>query len=131
MDGPLSFWEAVDDIRSSDDRFAPEAYGFVMDALEHTLRSIGIPRHVSARELLEGMCAFARERYGVMSYTLLERWNVTSTEDIGDVVFQLVDAGVLSRQDSDSRLEFSGVFALREVLETGYFDRSAGGADAV
>jgi len=131
MNDPLSFWEAVDLIRGSDDRFEPEAYGFVMDALEHTLRSIGEQRHVSAHELLEGMCAYAHARYGVMSYTLLERWNVVTTGDIGDVVFQLVDAGVLSRQDSDSRIDFDNVFSLREVLETGYFDSSVDDADAI
>jgi uncharacterized repeat protein (TIGR04138 family) len=119
------FWESVEEIRRSDDRFAVESYGFVMDGLQHTLRMIGGQRHVTAHELLGGLCSYAHERYGVMSYTLLERWGIETTGDFGDIVFQLVDAGVLAKRDEDIREAFDDVFDLREVLEHGYFEQIA------
>jgi len=115
------FWEAVASIRERDDRFEPEAYALVMDALEYTIARIGERRHVQAAELVRGMCAYVKDRYGVLGFTLLTRWGVHSAEDFGRAVFQLVEARVLSRQESDRPEDFEGLFDLRETLEEGYF----------
>lgn len=125
MNDSAGFWGAVVRIRIRDERFASEAYGFVMDSIESTLRTFAEPRHISATELLQGMCGFAQVVYGVMSCTLLENWGVHTTADIGDIVFHLVDEGLLSRRPEDHREDFDNVFDLRNVLETGYFDRAA------
>jgi uncharacterized repeat protein (TIGR04138 family) len=117
----INFWDAVDTIRTDDERYAPEAYGFVMDALDFTMRRMTDVRHISGVELLHGLCDFARDHYGVMSFTMLERWGVTKTDHIGNIVFHLVDAGVLSRQDADSHEEFQDVFDLCGALELTYF----------
>jgi len=122
MTPPLDFWKAVDVIRARDERYAQHAYGFVMEALESTMHRIGARRHVGAEELIEGMVAFALDRYGVMSYTLLSKWGITTTEHIGDVVFQLVGEGVLSRRKQDLREDFIDVIDLRDALEVGYFE---------
>lgn len=121
MSDPIDFWDAVDEIRRRDGRFGPDAYAFIMDVLEYTIRGLEERRHVSAVELLDGLRRFAHERYGVMSLTLLENWGIRTTSDIGDIVFQLVDAGVLSRQDGDDRDHFDDVFDLHTVLEQDYF----------
>ena len=123
MSSPVNFWEAVHEIRTGDGRYARDAYGFVMDALEYTIQHLGEARHISARELLIGMCRFAQEHYGVMSYSMLERWGVTTTSDIGNFVFHLLDTGVLSKQDEDDRADFDDVLDLRAELEEGYFDK--------
>ena len=131
MNDPMSFRDAVNEIQSRDGRFAAEAFGFLMDSMEYTLRTIGQHRHVSAAELLQGLCDFARARYGVMSCTLLESWGVTTTGHIGDLVFHLVEASVLARREEDRREDFDDVFDLREVLEKGYFDGSEDRSDAM
>jgi uncharacterized repeat protein (TIGR04138 family) len=115
------FWDAVASIRERDDRFQPEAYGLVVDALEYTIARIGERRHVKAAELVRGMCAYVRDRYGVLGFTLIARWGIRSAEDIGRAVFQLVEAGMMSRQESDRLEDFEGLFDLRETLEEGYF----------
>lgn len=129
MNDPRSFWDAVEEIRQRDGRFRADAYAFVMDVLEFTIRGLDVRRHVSAAELLDGMRRFAHERYGVMSLTVLESWGVHTTGDIGDIVFQLVDAGVLSRQDGDARDHFEDVFDLPAVLEQDYFGDQASSQD--
>jgi uncharacterized repeat protein (TIGR04138 family) len=122
-----TFWEAVAAIRERDDRFQPEAYGLVMDALEFTIARIGERRRVQAAELVRGMCAFVKDRYGVLGFTLLTRWGIHSAEDFGRAVFQLVDAGMLGGQESGRPEDFEGLFDLREVLEDGYFGRGGAG----
>ena len=122
MPNEVHFWDAVREIRRADGRFSQEAYGFIMDALEFTIHKVGERRHVKAAELLEGVCEHAKNRYGLLAYSVLERWGLKTTDDIGDAVFQLVNAHVLARQEDDSRDDFLGVFDLNRRLEDGYFD---------
>jgi len=126
---PLSFWDAVEEIRRRDGRFRPDAYAFVIDVLEYTIRGLDERRHISAGEMLGGMRRHAHDRYGVMAWTVLENWGVRTTGDIGDIVFQLVDVGVLSRQEGDSRDHFNDVFDLHLALERDYFGDASSSAD--
>jgi uncharacterized repeat protein (TIGR04138 family) len=123
-----NFWDAVFEIRLFDQSYAEDAYAFVVEALEHTIRGIGVERHVSGAELVGGVCACAKGRFGLLAWTVLERWGIRSTGDVGAIVFQLIDAGVLSRQESDSRADFDDLFDLRVVLEDQYFDAPPAGA---
>ena len=98
----------------------------VMDSVAYAIQTIGKPRHVSAAELLDHLCDFVKDRYGILAYSMLEKWGLKSTEDIGAVVYALIDEGELTEQDGDSLAGFSGVFDLHDRLEVGYFDRKHG-----
>lgn len=121
MAGDLDFWGAVRRIRDKDNRFAPEAYPFVMEALEYTLVRIGERRHVSARELLDGLCLYSRERFGLLAADVLKTWGLHNAHDIGLTVFQLVGEGVLAKQPADALDDFIAGFDLRDALEREYF----------
>jgi len=95
----------------------------VMDSVAYAIQTIGEPRHISAGELLVHMCEFTKDRYGILAYTILDKWGLKSTGDIGAVVYALIDEGELSEQEGDSLAGFSRVFDLRERLEVRYFDR--------
>jgi len=116
------FWSTVEKIRALDGRYTPEAYGFVMDALEYAIQQVGERRHISAAELMDGLCAFARHSYGIMSFTVLETWGIRRSEDVGSIVFQLVGEGILSRREEDSVDDFKDVVDLHAALELGYFE---------
>ncbi|MCK5620472.1 MAG: hypothetical protein KAJ17_13785 [Candidatus Krumholzibacteria bacterium] len=118
-----SFWEAVDRIRERDKRYARDAYALVMDSLEFAIQRVGERRHLSATELLVHLCDYAQERYGVLAYSVLENWGIRSSEDVGSVVYRLIDEEILSEQDGDSPIDFSGGFDFRGRLEDRYFDR--------
>lgn len=120
---PVSFWDAVGRIREHDKRYSPEAYAFVMDSLDFAIRRIGKRRHVSAAELLDYSCDFAKSRYGVLAFAVLKKWGLTCTGDIGSVVYRLIDEQVLAEQNGDSPTDFASVFDLRRRLEDQYFDR--------
>ncbi len=122
MKQDAKFWEAVKHIREKDGRFKPEAYSLVMEALDFTLRRIGEHRHVSAEELIRGLCDHAKEKYGLLALTVMQSWGIGSAADVGRIVYQLVDAGVLSKQDSDRYEDFDRGYDLKETLEDKYFD---------
>jgi uncharacterized repeat protein (TIGR04138 family) len=116
------FWLAVERIRAGDPRYARDAYAFVMDGLDHTVSALEERRHVSAQELLEGLCLFARDKFGLLAFDVLSSWGLTSGRAVGDIVFHLIDAGILSRRDEDAREDFDTPFDLKRALEDSYFD---------
>lgn len=117
----LAFREGImERIRAREPRFHESAYLFVLGALEFCQSRLPERRHISGRELAEACRDMALDRYGVLAQLVLERWGVTSTADIGDVVFTLVELGLLISQPNDSRDEFVGVFEFDEAFEREY-----------
>ncbi len=78
------------------------------------------PRHISGQELAEGCRDLALEQFGPMARTVLEHWGIHSTEDMGEIVFALIECRVLVKQDSDSREDFQAVFDFDEVFDRDY-----------
>lgn len=110
----------MDRIRAREPRFQEHAYLFVLQALEFCQGRLPERRHISGRELAEACRDLALDRFGVMARTVLEHWGVRSTADIGDVVFTLVELGLLMAQPTDTRDEFADVFDFDEAFEREY-----------
>ncbi len=73
--------------------------------------------HVSGRELSEGIKEFAIEEYGRLAITVFEYWGVKKTEDFGRIVFNMIDAGVLGKTDTDSIDDFKDIYDFKKVFE--------------
>lgn len=112
--------EILDQLRERNPRFHTGAYFFVLAALHSVLRSLEEPRHISGRELAEGVRGLALERFGPMARTVLEHWGIHTTEDVGEVVFAMVEQGILITQDQDSPSDFADVFDFEEAFELNY-----------
>lgn len=100
-----------------DDRYGREAYRFVQEGLEFTVRRRGRKGHVTGRELLEGLRDLARERFGLMARTVLNQWGLKKTADFGEIVFNLVEEQIMSKQDSDTREDFENIYDFEEVFD--------------
>jgi uncharacterized repeat protein (TIGR04138 family) len=112
--------ELLNAILERDRRYNRDAYVFVSEALGHTGKKLGRKGHVSGRELCEGLCDLALEQFGRLARLVLESWGLESSEDIGNVVFNMVEAGLLRKTDEDRREDFRGVLDFEEVLERGF-----------
>ncbi|MBM4142307.1 MAG: hypothetical protein FJ225_01745 [Lentisphaerae bacterium] len=124
------FFEAVRKIHEQDPRYDPEAYLFVREALDYTVKMLDKPatepgRHVSGQELLEGIREYAVNEFGPMALTVLKSWGVTCTADIGEMVFNLVNAGILGKTDEDRREDFAGGYDFHEAFAKPFQPRSA------
>jgi uncharacterized repeat protein (TIGR04138 family) len=124
MRDAIDFWGQVECLRERDPRYAREAYGFVMLALERTLsrlpavrRHDPVRRHVSGQELLAGLLDLARDEFGFLACRVLATWGLRGGHDLGVIVFQLVEAGILSRRPEDRLEDFHGGPEFRAVLE--------------
>jgi len=117
----LTFRDGVmDQIRQRESRYEEGAYLFVLAALEYSQAQLQVRRHITGKELAIACRNLAIDRYGIMSRVVLERWGIASTDDIGSVVFTLVDLGFLASQPTDTREQFSDVYDFLETFERRY-----------
>ena len=122
------FSATVDAIVAADTRFERDAYLFVRDALEYTTKRLQkqqphkLPAecHVSGAQLLDGLRQYALEQYGPMVVTVLDHWRVRSCEDIGHIVFNLIEAREFGKADGDSIEDFRGGYSFQDAFVKPY-----------
>ena len=117
----ISFEEHVRLACEVDPRFAADAYVFLRDALDATVREMrkqwdSEDRHVSGPELLDGFRRLALKQFGPMVPTVLEAWGIRCTDDIGDMVFNLIEIGAFGKNDEDSKEDFIAVYDFHEAF---------------
>lgn len=118
----LDFPEAVDLIVNQDRRFDREAYFFLRDALDYTvkmrkkLRDHEGTGHVTGQQLLEGIRQYALKQFGPMVPTVFDYWNVHRCEDFGQMVYGLIRIGIFGKTDTDSIDDFKSIYTFEEAF---------------
>lgn len=97
-------------LAEEDRRYRKEAYLFVLAALEYTVDRIREVRHLTGEELSRGIADYARIQYGYMAQNVLEYWGLKRTHDFGEVVFNLIEKGLLRKSEEDKKEDFDRVF---------------------
>jgi uncharacterized repeat protein (TIGR04138 family) len=125
----MQFEQSVVSILKRDKRFDPHAFFFLKEALDFTLKRIaesngGQARHVSGPELLAGYRDYALEQFGPMASTLMSEWSIRKCQDVGDMVFHLIEEQVFGKQDSDKQEDFSEVFDFQAALITPFLPKT-------
>ena len=72
--------------------------------------SIEEERHVTGQELSEGIKQFAMEKFGYMTRIVLEQWGITKSGDFGEIVFNLVDSGLMGKTETDTLEDFKDLY---------------------
>lgn len=116
MEEQKNFYQVVEGIFIEDNRYKPDAYEFVIQALHFTQNKLKRETHVTGRELLEGIREFAIEQYGPMVKTVLSHWGITKTVDFGNIVFNMVGKKLLSKTDEDTIDDFKDIYDFDAVF---------------
>ena len=96
----------IDAILERDGRYRVEAYHFIIAALNFTMQRLGKEQHVSAAELLDGVREFGVDQFGPLTRTVFNHWGIARSSQFGDIVWNLIDAGVLGKRNQDRREDF-------------------------
>ncbi len=120
-----NFPEALDQIMAHDPRYDRDAYHFVREGLDFTVKLLkktptGKDRHVSGPELLEGLRRHSILQFGPMAKTVLNYWGVKRCEDFAEIVFNLVEKGILGKTEQDTREDFKGGYDFDEAFVKPY-----------
>ena len=125
----VSFEEALEIIHTKDPRYEKDAYLFVREALDFTQKNIGRDtrgrvRHVTGQELVEGLRDYALQQFGPMALTVFEQWGVHNCQDFGEIVFNMVDFGLLAKTENDNRMDFEGGYDFEEAFRKPFLPRA-------
>lgn len=102
-----------------DKRYDPESYSFVMAALGFTAKKLKRKGHITGQELLDGIKEYALEEFGPMTRLVLEHWGIKTTEDFGEIVFNMINAGMLRKTEKDSIRDFKNRYDFKEAFDNG------------
>jgi uncharacterized repeat protein (TIGR04138 family) len=114
------FDERLRAVSKIEGRYDLEAYRFIFDALHFTISSLPQPRHVTAAELLDGLRELAKKKFGFMARVVFENWGVHRTSDFGEIVFGLVNYGLMGKTEEDSIEDFDEVYDFKKVFDDEY-----------
>lgn len=128
--GPLSpeqsivaQWMAREDVSPEELRHL-EREGTLPPEIASALESAGggekMNRHVSGQQLCWAIRDTALNRWGLMARGVLNRWSIHRTDDIGAIIFALVDNGWLQKQPTDTLDDFGNVFSFSEAFDEAY-----------
>ena len=117
----LSLPNVVKKILQTESRFSPAAYDFVRKSLDQSLRKFGKdeqskPSHVRGHQLLEGFRILALQEFGPLAKTVLNEWGIENCAQVGDIVFQLVQHGVLGKSETDQPEDFQEIWTFTEAF---------------
>ena len=106
----------------NDRRFDAEAYNFIYEALDFTLKNVvrkapDGSQHVKGQELLEGVKRYSIEQFGCLAQMVLEAWGVKNIGDFGRMVFNLVEYDLMGKQDGDRLEDFENLYNFQEAFD--------------
>jgi len=107
-------------IRARGGRYHERAYLFVLAAIEYLQSRLEVRRHVGGPELAWACRDFARDQFGLLAPVVWGHWGIERTEDIGRIVYTLVEVGLLVTQPGDAEADFEGVYQFADVFGDSY-----------
>jgi uncharacterized repeat protein (TIGR04138 family) len=116
--------ERIERAIREDGRYAPEAFNFLQEGLDLAARlkygpQPGKPRrHVTGQELCEALRSLALKNWGPLAGEVLRRWNIRRTRDFGEMVYLMINVGVMGRQESDDIGDFDDVYDFGSAFST-------------
>ena len=123
-----------------DRRYKLEAYQFVQAGLGYAQEVLGMGgqpaepaddddedeeerrplRHVSGQQLSLAFKRLAQEQYGYLAKLVLNSWGIHSTADFGEIVYNLIKIGMMTKSDDDRREDFDHVYDFEGALMREY-----------
>ncbi len=122
--------KSMEDVIRDDGRYPLEAFAFLHDALNFAVTEVygaeGLEtltpeneasRHVSGSQLCIAMRDLAIERWGHLAKTVLTKWNIHATIDLGNMVYLLVNNSFMRKTDDDSVEDFRDVYSFKDAFD--------------
>lgn len=114
--------KSMEEVIREDGRYAPEAYGFLHECLAraakaaHGTQAAGSQHHVTGQQICHACRELAVERYGQLALTVLDKWRVRCTMDLGNMVYLLIKHNFMRKTEEDSIDDFRDVFDFNEAF---------------
>jgi uncharacterized repeat protein (TIGR04138 family) len=119
----LDVGELLRGIFKRDGRYSYHAYMWLLaeglEYVSHTYIGLneGERRHLTGSEIARGLRALALEQFGPLARDVWHHWGVRTTRDWGEIVFGMIDAGLLHKNAQDRIEDFDDVYDVEEDMQ--------------
>jgi len=117
--------KSMEEVIREDGRYPPHAYAFLHEGLARAVEQIHGAKqasgfqHVTGTQLCESLRDLALEKWGMLAPAVLKRWNILATIDFGNMVYLLIDNGLMGKTPEDSIEDFRDVYDFAAAFEAG------------
>jgi uncharacterized repeat protein (TIGR04138 family) len=113
--------EVIREIVRRHGRYRGEAYAFLLEALDFTIQRRGKGRTpVTGPDVMEGFRDYAVQQFGFLARAVLTEWGITRTDDVGEIVFHLIEEDLLQKTADDRPEDFHDLFDFAEAFDEGF-----------
>jgi len=95
-------------------KYPLEAYVLIFQTLEWCSAKVSGVQHLTGQQLAQAMFAYSVAQYGFLASTVWRQLNLLRSEDIGAMVYHLVEEKLIGKQDSDRIEDFNNVLSVEE-----------------
>jgi uncharacterized repeat protein (TIGR04138 family) len=128
-------------LANDDGRYRLDAYLFVQQALAYAQYELGMGRprpygvegepvsadeeppaeaHLTGQQLCDAIRLYAADLYGLMAKVVLNSWGIRATRDFGEIVYNLIEIGEMTKSESDRREDFDDVYDFDKAFQQQY-----------
>jgi len=133
-DDSYSLYELVE----QDPRYPIEAYLFVREALAFAsdsmelghcqdpeiqlakIQTSQVENHLTGQQLCEAIRKYALNQFGFMAQVVLLSWGIDETRCFGDIVYNMINIGIMKKSSHDRRSHFDNVYDFDEVFKDNF-----------
>lgn len=90
--------------------YSPNAYVFVHEILQACAQEI--PSHITGKQLTLAAFIYSIKQYGALARLVWEELGLKGSEDLGTIVFQMVDANLMGKQEEDKIEDFDDLMTI-------------------
>jgi len=128
--------DALIELARRDQRYPVEAYRFVREALSYAsdILEMGsekvtdpdeqaqarVEHHLTGQELCEAIRVFSLNQFGLMARAVLNNWRIEATSDIGEIVYNMIDVGLMKKSKGDDRRHFDNVYDFAAAFQNDF-----------
>ena len=73
--------------------------------------------HLTGQQLSEAIREFALNQFGYMARIVLKNWGIESTSCFGDIVYNMIEIGLMKKSDQDRRSHFDNVYKFEAAFD--------------
>ncbi len=102
--------ESFRELRQKYSDYQIESYNLIYGAVDFTLKRLPRREKISSSEFLEGFRLYAIEQFGCLAKTILNKLEIRTTNDIGELLFRLIEFHIFHKDKNDDKKDYDNVF---------------------
>jgi len=107
----IDLLEGIRQVSEDKKKYPVGAYVMIYNTL-HWLQEKGQQGHITGPDLARAMFFYTIDSCGLLAKLVWEQLKISRSEDIGEMVYHLVDANLMGKMPTDSQSDFDNVLVV-------------------